>query len=98
MTRYTVRVELHDADDDDYESLHEAMEKKGFVRWVESNDGSKYRLPTAEYNMDSSTLDRSQVLDRAKAAAESVKPKPTPWIVVTESAGRNWSGLKSWND
>lgn len=32
MTSYTVRVELHDADDDDYASLHAAMEDQGFVR------------------------------------------------------------------
>ena len=98
MTKYSVRVEIHKADEDDYENLHEAMEKKGFVRWIESSDGAKYRLPTAEYNIESDSLDRSKVLARAKAAAESVKPNPTPWILVTESSGRNWSGLKSWTD
>lgn len=91
---YTVRVELHEADDDDYESLHAAMEKEGFVRWVKSSDGPKRRLPTAEYNMQSSELDREAVLARAQSAANSVKPTPTPWVLVTESAGRSWSGLK----
>jgi hypothetical protein len=41
MIKYTVRVELHDAEDDDYENLHEAMEKKGFVRWAKDSEGSK---------------------------------------------------------
>jgi len=96
MTNYTVRVELHDADDEDYANLHVAMEKQGFVRWIKDSDGSKYRLPTAEYNMTNTALDRSRVLERAKTAANSVKSKPTPWILVTESAGRSWSGLKPW--
>jgi hypothetical protein len=98
MTNYTVRVELHDADDDDYANLHTAMEDQGFVRWIEDSDGSKDRLPTAEYNMAKTALDRSAVLERAKSAANSVKSKPTPWIFVTQSAGRSWSGLKSWKD
>jgi hypothetical protein len=61
-------------------------------------EGAKNRLPTAEYNLPDTDIGRSEVLKRAKAAAESVKPSPTPWIVVTESAGRSWSGLKSWRD
>ncbi len=96
MTSYTVRVELHDADDDDYASLHEAMGDQGFVRWIKGSNGSKDQLPTAEYNMPNTNHNRSEVLDRAKTAANSVKPKPAPWIVVTESAGRTWSGLKPW--
>jgi hypothetical protein len=98
MTNYTVRIELHDADDEDYTDLHTAMEKKGFIRWIKDSGGSKSRLPTAEYNMADSALDRSEILNRAKAVADSVKPNPAPWILVTQSAGRSWSGLKAWKD
>jgi hypothetical protein len=98
MTNFTVRVELHDADDDDYSRLHEAMEEGGFVRWISDRNESKDQLPTAEYNLANSALDRSAVLERARTAADSVKRKPTPWILVTESAGRTWSGLKPWKD
>lgn len=98
MTSHTVRVELHDADDDDYEDLHAAMAERGFVRWIKDKDGNKYQLPTAEYNLPSSSLNRSQVRDRAEEGAKSVKPKPTPWVLVTESDGRSWSGLKPWKD
>lgn len=41
MTSYTVRVELHGADDDDYANLHAAMEDEGFVRWITGSDGTK---------------------------------------------------------
>jgi hypothetical protein len=96
MTSYTVRVELHDADQDDYGGLHAAMENGGFVRYITSTDGSKNRLPTAEYNFPNTALTRADILKRAKEAANAVKSNPTPWIIVTESAGRSWSGLKPW--
>lgn len=54
MAQYTVRVELHRADSDDYESLHEYMGDEGFRRYItNSNDCVKYQLPTAEYNITS---------------------------------------------
>jgi hypothetical protein len=96
MTSYTVRVELHGADEDDYANLHAAMKDQGFVRWIVGSDDVKKQLPTAEYNMANTSLERSQVLERAKSAANSAKSSPTPWILVTESAGRSWSGLKAW--
>ena len=98
MTNDTTRVELHGADEDEYEALHDAMEAEGFVRSIENSSGEKLRLPTAEYNLPDSTLDRKQVVKRAERAAESVKPNPTLWILVTESAGRTWSGLKPWRE
>jgi hypothetical protein len=98
MTSYTVRVELHRADEGDYARLHSLMESEGFVRWVEAKGGSLRRLPTAEYNMADTSLTREEVLARAKAAANAVKPRPEPWILVTQSAGRQWSGLPPWDD
>lgn len=97
MTNFMVRIELHDADDDDYAALHTAMERQGFVRWVQGKV-SRDRLPTAEYNMADTALERAEVLVRAKKAAKSTKPRPTPWIIVTELAGRTWSGLEPWKD
>jgi hypothetical protein len=44
------------------------------------------------------TLARVAVLARAKAAANAVKPRPEPWVLVTESARRSWSGLPPWDD
>ena len=65
MTNFTVRIELHGADEADYENLHEAMERRGFVRWIES-DGGRYRLPTAEYNLVDADMDRARVLEIAR--------------------------------
>lgn len=39
MASFTVRVELHDADEDDYATLHDAMEARGFARTIKGPDG-----------------------------------------------------------
>lgn len=90
MATFTTRVELHYANDDDYETLHAAMEKEGFSRTVVSDDGITYHLPTAEYNR-SGNLTRKQVLDSAKKA--SVKTGRSYSVLVTESRGRTWHNL-----
>jgi hypothetical protein len=90
MTQFTVRVELHRADADDYETLHSAMKDEGFSRLIKSSDGKRYHLPTAEYDR-SGELTRSEVLDSAGKAAAQTNKKAS--ILVTESAGRTWRGL-----
>ncbi len=91
MTQFTVRVELHRADQDDYDVLHSAMEKQGFSRRIKSDGGTTYHLPTAEYNRTSNKT-RQEILDSAGAAAATTGKKHG--IIVTESAGRVWRGLK----
>ena len=44
------------------------------------------------------TYARAAVLARANTAANAVKPRPEPWVLVTELAGRSWSGLPPWGD
>lgn len=90
MSKFTVRVELHDADNDDYDTLHAAMKKKGFSRTIESGNGQIYHLPTAEYNVDGD-YDTATVLDKAKSAANTTNLEYG--VLVTESAGRKWYGL-----
>lgn len=90
MTSFTVRVELHDADSEDYEDLHKKMKAKGFNRTIQSGDGIRYQLPNAEYNY-SGNISRSDVLNSAYDAAKSVRKNPA--VLVTESAGRTWRGL-----
>jgi hypothetical protein len=91
MAEFTVRVELHLANQDDYDTLHSAMEEEGFSRQIKSDSGTRYHLPTAEYNRTSSKT-RQQILDSAAAAADTTGKKYG--ILVTESAGRTWQGLK----
>jgi predicted nucleotidyltransferase len=95
MARYTVRVELHKADSDDYETLHEYMEEEGFLRYVTDDDGARHQLPTAEYNI-SSNSDKYAVLNRAKQAASRTGKRYM--VLVTESNGRTWYNLPDWED
>lgn len=91
MTQFTVRVELHEADWDDYEALHEEMHKEGFSSAITGSDGKTYQLPTAEYGYEGDVT-RDQLLDKAIAAANRVHRHFG--ILITKSAGRTWYGLK----
>jgi len=90
MATFMTRVELHAADEDDYEALHAAMEQEGFDRTITSGDGVTYHLPTAEYYR-SAQLTQQQVLDSAKRAAATTGKSYA--VVVTESNGVTWTGL-----
>jgi len=91
MASFTTRVELHDADYDDYETLHAAMQAEGFSRTITAEDNVTYHLPTAEYNR-SGNLTRDQVLESAKRAASGTGKRYG--VLVTESNGRTWTGLE----
>jgi hypothetical protein len=91
MAQFTVRVELHRANQDDYDALHSAMEEKGFSRQIKSDGGASYHLPTAEYTR-TSNKSKKEILDSAAAAADTTGKKYG--ILVTKSAGRTWQGLK----
>lgn len=94
MTNYTVRVELHGADDGDkYERLHKEMKAQGFSKTI-TIKGVTYELPTAEYSLRAKTT-REAVLKKAETAANKVQPKPQPSILVTSSElSRVFSGLE----
>ena len=88
---YTVRVELHSSQFNPYfELLHKAMEQEGFKRLITSDVGFTYHLPKGEYDIVT-TSSRSQVLAAAERAVQ--KTRISAEILVTESAGRSWSGL-----
>ncbi len=92
MAQFTTRVLLNGYPSaDDYEKLHKAMKAKGFSRVIKSDDGEYYWMPNAEYDRHT-TVARSQVLADAKAAANTVTKQHE--ILVTESNGRTWQGLK----
>lgn len=92
MSIFTIRVELHNADSDDYEKLHEKMENKGYLREVTGSSGTTYHLPDAEYTYSSTSKDETDIADEVQSIANSVKSKSG--IIVTKSAGRAIRGLK----
>ncbi|HEV3051121.1 MAG TPA: hypothetical protein VGX50_12480 [Longimicrobium sp.] len=90
MAEFTVRVELHGAEWDDYDALRVEMEAEGFAATVSSSSGAAYDLPAGEYAC-SGDLTRQQVLARARRAANRTAFGYA--ALVTESVGRTWSGL-----
>jgi len=90
MAQFTVRVELHDAQWTDYDTLHAAMERHGFSRLITADDGRTYQLPWAEYNA-SGNLTSMQVLGIAQNAANTTGRKNS--VLVTEAKTRAWSSL-----
>jgi len=90
MANFTVRVELHQANYDDYEILHAAMEQKGFSRKITADNGQTYRMPWAEYN-GSGNLTSAQVRDIAREAANTTGKANA--VFVTEAQTRAWIGL-----
>ncbi|HAT4017114.1 TPA: DUF2622 domain-containing protein [Citrobacter freundii] len=90
MTRFTVRIELHGADDSHYEALHEAMAAKGFSKTVVGTSGTEYDLPGGEYSYTANeTLD--SVLQKAGSTADTIISNS---VLVTQSAERKWLRLK----
>lgn len=67
---YLVRIELHDANRVDYDTLHAAMVSRGFARTIRANDGVLYHLPTAEYAIETNA-GGEQVRIAADAAAST---------------------------
>jgi hypothetical protein len=90
MAKFTTRVELHGADEEDYDILHKAMKKRGFSRTIKNNKGKLFHLPTAEYDCQSDDID--EVLEDAKLAAGQTEKGSS--ILVTEAPKRRWTGLE----
>jgi hypothetical protein len=92
MSSFTIRVELYgNPPGEVYEVLHKAMGAEGFSRTITSNEGIEYHLPTAEYYI-TGLLTRPKV--RAKANSAAAKTGKKYAVLVTESNGTAWSGLK----
>ena len=90
MADFTTRVQLHGGIDQDYETLHAAMEREGFARVIESDAGEFFHLPTAEY-VRSSSLPGARILESAKRAAAVTKKSHA--VFVTESVSWFWYKL-----
>lgn len=92
MASFTVRIVLHDADWDDYNTLYEEMSKEGFTDEIFSSDGIKYEMPDGEYDI-SGAMTKSDVMAKAKRACSYTGKKYA--VFVTQSSGRTWYGLKT---
>jgi hypothetical protein len=87
MANYLARVELHKANYDDYETLHEAMKGRGFSRTIVANDRKKYRLPTGTYVVEGTNSTLEQAYNVATTAATDTGK--SFWLIVAD-----WSSAR----
>lgn len=91
MAYFMIRVELHDATWQDYDTLHQEMGKEGFSRTIQANDGALYQLPTAEYVIGANGT-TEQVLDAAKRAA--ARTRKSFGVIASQASNSTWTGLE----
>lgn len=87
MAKFMTRVELHNADADDYANLHKQMESRGFSRTILGSEGKYYQLPTAEYVCEV-VATTAQVRDTAREAAKATKC--ASWVITCEYSNAAW--------
>ncbi|MAY71033.1 MAG: hypothetical protein CME82_06225 [Halomonas sp.] len=87
MPKFVVRVELRRASSENYEELHEKMQRRGFNREIVGQDGKRYRLPDAEYvtEKDGSAYG---IREEVRAIADSVVE--TNFVLVTQAGEMSW--------
>ena len=91
MPHFTVRFEIENADNNDYDQLEERLILFNFNEIIECEDGNTYILPRGEYRI-SGEMTRQKVLDLAILASSMFKDRCK--ILVTESSGTAWTGLQ----
>lgn len=92
MAKFIVRIELHGALlPTDYDNLHRLMEAQGFRRYIVSDQGQRFLLPSAEYFLESNQT-AEQVRDWASQLA--AKTGKTSWVLATAYSRAAWT-LKS---
>lgn len=87
MADYLVRVELFDADSDEYEKLYEGMKSLGFKKTIQANGSPLRMLPTGTY-VGTSQSAVADVRDWIRKVADPLSSKAAA-IFVCEFT--NWA-------
>jgi hypothetical protein len=91
MASFNTRIELHEANYQDYVNLHSYMAQEAYTTTIVANDGSTYHLPTAEYNLIANCT-IVQALEKAQRAAQKTRKRFA--AVVSEYTSCHWAGLE----
>jgi len=99
MAFFTIRLELNNHDDGDYDLLHQEMENERMFRVVKGGDNVIYDMPPGTYNHVSSRT-TLQVYDAATNAVKRViakspvnemkEPKNYELLITRDADGRRW--------
>ena len=91
MANYIARVELHSATWNDYEVLHVAMQRRGYFRVIQGDDGIWYQLPTGTYVVKNTNSSLQNARDAAISAATETGKQSA--VVVADWASASWVGM-----
>lgn len=87
MAMFVARVELHGANAETYQRLHEAMQAIGFNRTITGDNGGRYLLPTGEYHHPASDMSTAGMEERVYQVAlrhqPALRPPRNPMVIVT---------------
>ncbi|HFH3797450.1 TPA: hypothetical protein ACGJ08_004856, partial [Yersinia enterocolitica] len=87
MADFTVRVQLHRASAEQYETLHENMAAHGYSKYIVGSNGQKYDLPDAEY-VANKAMSVEQVRVQVSGIADAITSGA--YVLVSESTSRAW--------
>lgn len=90
MSKFRLRVVLHDGNWSDYTNLYSKMNKAGFTDIITASNGRRYKMPPGEYNINSH-LSLEKIQELAYATASNIVSNHA--VVVTEGASA-WNGLE----
>lgn len=93
MGSFNISIELRGEVDaaGDYRHLRDRMNENGFKHSVSDKAGIAFRLPRDEFTFSGYTS-RQELLDKVYGVVSEFIPEPG--VMITESAGRIWRGLK----
>jgi len=93
MPAYDISIELRGEVDaaGDYRRLREAMNNSGFRHSISGNDQKIYWLPRDVFSYQGE-MTRQEIMDKVYDLLTDFLP--APGVMVTESIGRSWRGLR----
>ena len=90
---FTVRIELHrDATTNDYHQIKKMLKANGFAKNVTDFQGNTFHLPSYEF-IYTGEISREALLEKVDTILKGILSKYA--ILITESAGLSWMGLKT---
>ncbi|WP_339378869.1 DUF2622 domain-containing protein [Xenorhabdus sp. BG5] len=95
MTRYMVRVELHGAESNEYEALHEGMNLIGLHKTILSDTHKQLKLPQGTYQGESN-LSAKKLCSKVSKIASPLS-NGSPDIIVCALTG-DWEAWLSFSD
>ncbi|MDB5201779.1 MAG: hypothetical protein JWQ27_1188 [Ferruginibacter sp.] len=87
MAKYTIRIELREAEPNDYTLLEAGMLTEGFRSTIGSTDGGIFKLPFGTYNMET-PAGIDEVYKLAEKVANSTEKGN--WVIISEAINRRW--------